>query len=149
MAFAGHSGIRAWNRGAGNNKGKEENQNSAAPLPCIAFPTLVTPFTAVAAAVRCPCRDNAPGQTNEVMLEIPAKLMIGRRACEEHPVLGPVYIRCSAIFNHDEDMALALFLMYEHLQGSSSFWKPYIDILPDPGTICEWSMAELAELQDP
>lgn len=44
--------------------------------------------------------------------------------------------------------ALILVLIYESLQGESSTWKPYLDVLPDKfDTLMYWSDAELDELQ--
>lgn len=44
--------------------------------------------------------------------------------------------------------ALILVLIYEHLQGASSTWKPYLDILPKSfDTLMYWSEDELDELQ--
>lgn len=46
---------------------------------------------------------------------------------------------------------LILILIYEHLQGGNSKWKPYLDLLPasptDFSTPMFWSVIELAELQ--
>ena len=43
---------------------------------------------------------------------------------------------------------LILVLMYEHLQGESSRWKPYLDVLPSSfDTPMFWAPDELAELQ--
>lgn len=51
----------------------------------------------------------------------------------------------------DSWTTLILILIYEHLQGDASAWKPYLDLLPaDPtafSTPMFWSDAELAELQ--
>ncbi|PNY28969.1 Ribosomal lysine N-methyltransferase 4 [Tolypocladium capitatum] len=44
--------------------------------------------------------------------------------------------------------ALILILMYEHLQGESSAWKPYLDVLPETfDTPMFWSDDELSNLQ--
>lgn len=51
----------------------------------------------------------------------------------------------------DSWTTLILILIYEHLQGDASPWKPYLDLLPagpaDFSTPMFWSDAELAELQ--
>ena len=39
-------------------------------------------------------------------------------------------------------------MVNERLKGSQSFWAPYLEMLPRPLTICEWSSEELEELQD-
>ena len=39
-------------------------------------------------------------------------------------------------------------MIYEHLRGSQSRWKQYLDVLPETfNTLMFWSEAELAELQ--
>lgn len=39
-------------------------------------------------------------------------------------------------------------MIYEHLQGPRSKWKPYFDVLPETfDTLMFWSNAELSELQ--
>ncbi|POR35885.1 Ribosomal lysine N-methyltransferase 4, partial [Tolypocladium paradoxum] len=48
----------------------------------------------------------------------------------------------------DSWSALILILMYEHLEGESSAWKPYLDILPETfDTPMFWSDEELSNLQ--
>ncbi|KAJ9627206.1 Ribosomal lysine N-methyltransferase 4 [Taxawa tesnikishii (nom. ined.)] len=48
----------------------------------------------------------------------------------------------------DPWMSLILVLIYEHLRGSASPWKPYFDILPSSfDTLMFWTEDELAELQ--
>ena len=83
--------------------------------------------------------------TNEYILEIPKKLMI-----------SPVHAYNSEIGkylaeNKDVirgDSVLALYLMYERIKGESSFYYPYLQILPSPGTIAEWTQNQLLQLQD-
>jgi hypothetical protein len=40
-----------------------------------------------------------------------------------------------------------MFLSYEISKGEASFWFPYLRILPVPGTISNWTHADLSELQ--
>lgn len=53
--------------------------------------------------------------------------------------------------SQDSWTTLILILIHEHLQGASSQWKPYLDVLPassaDFNTPMFWSADELAELQ--
>ena len=37
-----------------------------------------------------------------------------------------------------EQLLLATFLLYEHLKGSASFWKPYIDVMNVSDLVCNW-----------
>ncbi len=43
---------------------------------------------------------------------------------------------------------LSLYLMLEKLKGDASFWAPYLRILPTPGSISDWSVEQLNELQN-
>ncbi|KAH6878527.1 SET domain-containing protein RMS1 [Alternaria rosae] len=48
----------------------------------------------------------------------------------------------------DSWTSLILVMMYEHLQGDASHWKPYLDVLPHTfDTPIFWSEAELKELE--
>lgn len=48
----------------------------------------------------------------------------------------------------DPWLDLVLVMMYEYLQGDSSKWKPYFDVLPNVfDTLMFWSQSELDELQ--
>lgn len=48
----------------------------------------------------------------------------------------------------DSWSALILVLLYEHLLGAASAWRPYLDVLPESfATPMFWTPAELAELQ--
>lgn len=47
-----------------------------------------------------------------------------------------------------EQMLMATFLMYEHLKGSASFWKPYIDVMNEANLVCDWSKEEQAQFMD-
>ncbi len=35
-------------------------------------------------------------------------------------------------------MTLVLYLIYENNKGDDSFWKPYIDLMPDVKFFCDW-----------
>jgi len=46
------------------------------------------------------------------------------------------------------DMLLTVYIMSEVLKGEESFYAPYLNILPDPGSIIQWSEAQLGQLED-
>eukprot|EP00826_Nyctotherus_ovalis_P063704 TRINITY_DN9344_c0_g1_i7.p1 TRINITY_DN9344_c0_g1~~TRINITY_DN9344_c0_g1_i7.p1 ORF type:complete len:237 (-),score=45.03 TRINITY_DN9344_c0_g1_i7:936-1646(-) len=55
-----------------------------------------------------------------------------------------------------EYLSLIVFLMYELLKGmgsmtvgEKSFWKPYLDVLPNVDFLALWSETDLLQLQDP
>lgn len=41
-----------------------------------------------------------------------------------------------------------MFICYEMAKGPESFFAPYFDILPHPGSILDWNQEELNELQN-
>lgn len=44
-------------------------------------------------------------------------------------------------------MLLTVYLTYEYTKDKDSFYYPYLNILPDPGNISEWSREDLLFLQ--
>ena len=86
--------------------------------------------------------------TNEPMLFVPQNIMISPPVCHAHPELGPVFAKHKAFFARDDDTMLAVFVMYERARGVESFWHPYLDMLPWPGSVADWTHEELEELQD-
>lgn len=42
-----------------------------------------------------------------------------------------------------EQMLLATFLLYHHLKGDASFWKPYIDVMNAADLVCNWPEDEI------
>jgi protein-histidine N-methyltransferase len=82
---------------------------------------------------------------NEVMVTIPAQLMMSPPNAFASP------IGCYLNENKDilkNDTQLTLYIMYERSKGESSFYHPFLRILPQPGSIAHWSDSELSELQD-
>ena len=82
------------------------------------------------------------------MFEIPIKLMITPPLCRECADLKDVYEDNGVVFRGNDDLILSLFIMHELLKGDDSFWAPYFRILPHPGSIADWTPAELTELQN-
>ena len=85
--------------------------------------------------------------TNEVMMEIPAALMMSPMHAFADPVLGPVFSGAQDLLRGD--MLLTVYIMSELLKGSSSFYAPYLNILPESGSIIQWTDAQLNQLEDP
>lgn len=46
------------------------------------------------------------------------------------------------------DLLLTMYMSYELSKGRDSFYHPFFQILPEPGSIARWSQSELDELQD-
>ena len=79
----------------------------------------------------------------EAIVQVPQKLLMTRRAAVE--VLGKRIIPDGV----GEYLAIALLLIHEREKGTSSFWAPYIGILPtadDVGQTWLWSEEDLALL---
>ena len=41
-----------------------------------------------------------------------------------------------------------LYLIYEYQKGADSFWKPYIDLMPDVKFFCHWDESDILATQD-
>jgi len=87
--------------------------------------------------------------TDEHMLEIPTALMLSPPRARASPEIGHVFEENPALFAGDDDRVLAAYMVFERLRGADSFWAPYFDVLPMPGSIADWSVDELKELQHP
>ena len=108
------------------------------------FPKILFPSTNTVSGIRGAIAIETI-ETDEVMMEIPFKLLM----CEIHALRDPIIGELLARNNHiiQGDTLLAVYIMYEFLKGSNSFYWPVLDILPPPGTISDWELGELDELQ--
>lgn len=85
-------------------------------------------------------------EANEVISKIPMKLSISSKEALNHPVLGP-------ILNQYEDLQLgrtpmAIWLLYEMNLGESSFFYPWLRLLPKKLNLpILWTQEELSELK--
>ena len=107
------------------------------------FPKIVWPAETSLGRGAIALEDISP---NEIMVEIPFLLMMTPVHAMEDAEIG-------AIMRENEellagDLMLALYLMYEKEKGASSFYAPYISILPSPASIVNWSEEDLALFQD-
>ena len=71
----------------------------------------------------------------EAFIKIPYKMLMTVDAAQNHPELGQVIDENPELFSDKkgdwEQLILALYLIYENQKGDESFWKPYIDLMPD------------------
>ena len=86
-------------------------------------------------------------ETNEIMMEIPIKLMMRVDLAFEEPQIGRLLSSSQDLLRGD--VLLCVYIMCECLKGDKSFYAPYIAILPSPGSIVQWEDSELDTLQDP
>lgn len=84
--------------------------------------------------------------SEEHMLEIPIKLMMSPPTAFADSTIGPI------LRAHEDslrgDLLLSLYIMFEMSKGSSSFYYPYLQILPEPGSVSQWTSAQMQELQN-
>ena len=84
-------------------------------------------------------------ETDEFMIEIPAKLMISPPNAFDSDI-GEYLLKSKDIL-YDSDLVVVVFLMHELSKGKNSFYYPYINILPKPATVADWTDEELKTLQ--
>jgi len=80
----------------------------------------------------------------EMIVRIPSSLIMTRETAQQ--VLGPSVVSDSL----GEYLCLALLLVYERAKGASSFWAPYINILPtkeEVGQSWAWEAEDMALLE--
>ena len=73
--------------------------------------------------------------------------------CQEHPVLGKIIAENPEVFSEEnrndwEQLCLSLLLMFEWQKGEESFWKPYLDLMPEVEFFCDWPQNLLIDTQD-
>lgn len=83
---------------------------------------------------------------DEVMLDIPARLMMSPPHAFADEEVGAA-LRSSADLLAG-DLLLTVYIMHELRKGETSFYHPYLDILPVAQCLTEWRDEELDDLQD-
>ncbi|KPJ20027.1 Histone-lysine N-methyltransferase setd3 [Papilio machaon] len=82
---------------------------------------------------------------DSLILTVPGKLMLSEKDAIESEL--NTFINADPILMNMPNIALAMFLLLER-NKSESFWKPYIDVLPEKyNTILYFTAEELAELK--
>jgi len=117
-------------------------QDNGAQLDSLIWPARDTASGMRGAVAKCDIQAGAP------MFEIPLKLMIYVNTCVKCKDLADIYKIHSRFFESDDDLVIALFLMHEKLKAEDSFWAPYINMLPRPCGVADWSYEEQMFLQD-
>ncbi|XP_026728696.1 histone-lysine N-methyltransferase setd3 [Trichoplusia ni] len=80
-----------------------------------------------------------------LILTIPSKVMLTEKSAKESELA--TFISVDPLLQNMPNITLALFLLLEK-NNPESFWKPYIDILPEKySTILYFTLEELAELK--
>nr|XP_021201545.2 actin-histidine N-methyltransferase [Helicoverpa armigera] len=80
-----------------------------------------------------------------LILTVPSKVMMTEQNAKESELAS--FITVDPLLQNMPNITLALFLLLEK-NNPESFWKPYIDILPEKySTILYFSLEELAELK--
>ena len=86
-----------------------------------------------------------PIATNEHMVEIPSHLLMSPPNAFADPDVGKELAESENMLYGD--LLITVFIMHGLRQGKKSFYSPFLNILPIPGNLCEWSEAEINELQ--
>lgn len=79
------------------------------------------------------------------MLQIPIHLMLTPEGALRDPIIGHILSENRDILRGD--LLLTVYLMHEVIKKESSFFYPYLQILPEPYPLTEWTDEELKELQ--
>ena len=93
-------------------------------------------------------------EKNEVMIRVPAKLIISTKKAYDCKELQHIYYDNPEVFGKHtslgEDNVLDAFLLYHMSLGKDSFFYPYLQILPEePDILMNWDEEDLEWLQDP
>ena len=94
-----------------------------------------------------------PIEHRESFMSIPYKMLMTVDRAQKHPVLGQVISENPEIFSEEEkgdweQLTLALYIIYEYQKGEESFWKPYLDLMPDVKFFCHWPQEMILATQD-
>jgi len=99
-------------------------------------------------------RATQPIMHREAFLSIPYKMLMTVDGAQRHPVLGPIIEANPQLFSEEEkgdweQLTLVLYLIYEYNKKEESFWKPYLDLMPNVKFFCHWSEEFILATQDP
>ena len=99
------------------------------------------------------CRAKEDIEHREAFIAIPYKMLVTVEAAQRHPVLGPIISDNPQVFSDTglpdwEQLTLTLVLLYEYCQGEDSYWKPYLDMMPDVKFFAHWSDDMISATQD-
>ena len=108
------------------------------------YPKIDWPSTKTVSGIRGGVAKEAIA-TDEHMIEIPIKLMLAPPAIFADPEVGDLLKSAEDMLHGD--LLLTVFIMHELRKGSTSFYSPFLKILPEPSNISEWSDEHLALLQ--
>ena len=95
-----------------------------------------------------------PVEHREAFISVPYKMLLTVDGAQRHPVLGPI-IKNNPKFFHEEykgdweQLNLVIYIMYEFAKGEGSFWKPWLDMMPNVIFFCHWTKDQILATQDP
>ena len=89
----------------------------------------------------------------ESFISIPYRMLMTVDGAMRHEVLGPILAENPQLFSEEEkadweQLVLAVYLIYEYFQGDQSFWKPYLDLMPDVKFFGHWPEDMIVATQD-
>lgn len=99
------------------------------------------------------CRVNAPIKHREAFVKVPYKALISVDKCNRDPVLKQFYAENQHVFGKKQpagdQLTLTAYLIYQRQLGDASFWKEWLDMMPEVTFFYNNSKADLQYSQDP
>jgi hypothetical protein len=89
----------------------------------------------------------------ETVVKVPSRMVLSYKLAANSD-LKPIFDQHPEVFSElhyeHEDMVLSAYLISEQAKGPSSFWHPFIQVLPQTVEVLyDWESSELKQLQDP
>ena len=86
---------------------------------------------------------NKPIGHRKAFVKVPYKCIMSLNKVKEHEELKVVLKENPKLFSDEhcddaEQRALFIFILYERQKGDESFWKPYLDVMPDVEFFSHW-----------
>ena len=99
-------------------------------------------------------KTNQPIKHRQAFIYVPFKCLVTLEKVRTHPQLGQIILENEDWFdeNKGEEGAtntFLLFLLHETQKGHDSFWKPWLDVMPQVTQFHDWDQTVIDATQDP
>lgn len=99
-------------------------------------------------------RATAPIKHREAFIYVPYKCLITPSKIRSDPELKPIIEENADWFDDEQGEegttnTFLLFLLRETQKGSASFWKPWLDVMPEVVQFHDWDQNIIDATQDP
>ena len=86
----------------------------------------------------------------ESFISVPYRMLFTVDGAMRHEVLGPILAENPQLFSKGswEHHVLVVRLIYDYFQGDQSFWKPWLDLMPDVKFFGHWPEDMIVATQD-